>query len=323
MKPARILVCGTNYGQTYIEAIQKARGEFELVGILARGSLRSRELARGLGAPLYQNIDNLPMGIDVACAAMGVSGAEAVLGLLKRGIHVLCEHPQRPDFIEAALAAAASGRACFHVNGHFAFLKAASAFIKHCSVLYRSSGPSFIDVMMTDRSSYGALDILRRSMQSFEPADLVLQGHSLPFSVVRGTLATVPVTFQVQPSNQGGEKILADGDPNYLVDHRIGIGYPEGVLTLMSVAGPVIWNSNYSRSSGRELPIWTTIYGQATTTPDLHEQRIGANVEALRSLVKSGQDDTIPAEQDAKHLLDVSFVWQRIGVLISGPPRDR
>lgn len=320
MKPVRILVCGTNYGQTYIQAIQKSRRRFELVGILALGSTRSHELARAWGVPLYRNVDNLTGGIDFACAAMGASGAGAVLGLLKRGIHVLCEHPQTPDFLEAASRAAASTGACFHVNGHFAGLKAASAFIRHCNVLRRSFDPSFIDVMMTDRSSYGALDIMRRTMQSFEPFELVLRDRFLPFSVIQGTLGRVPVTFLVQPSRQGGTGILPDGDPNYLVDYRIAVGYPEGLLTLISIAGPVIWNANYNRSSAAERPMWTSVYGRAPNSFDLQEQRISANLDALRCLVKSAREQMIPAEQTRRHLLDVSLVWQKIGALICGRP---
>ena len=312
----RILVCGTNYGQSYIQAIKRAPKVFELAGIFALGSTRSSELAREFGVPLYRKIESLPGDIDIACAAMGASGANVVLQLLEQGVHVLCEHPQRPDFLDTAFATAGSRGTCLHVNGHFASLKAASAFIRHCNVLRQSADPSFIDVMATDRSLYGALEIVRRVTRTFEPFELTLRNHFLPFTMVRGTLGAVPATFQVQRFRKEDGRTLQDGDPGYLVDHRIAIGFPDGVLTLASIAGPVIWNLNCNRSSGVESPMWTFVYARPTTGFYLHTQRVVANLGAIRSLVKSAREHVIPAEQTRRHILDVSRVWERIGALI-------
>lgn len=316
MKPVRVLVCGTNYGQMYIQAIERVPRLCELVGILALGSTRSRKLARGCGVPLYRRVEDLADNVDIACAAMGASGADTILRLLERRIHVLCEHPQTPDSIEAALGTAASSGACFHVNGHFAALKAASAFIEHCSLLRQSTNPAFIDVLVTDRSLYAALDILRRIAKTFERSELALRNHFLPFTVVQGTLGTVPATFQVQCSRKG-QNTVPDGDPSYLVDFRIAIGFPSGVLTLVSIAGPVIWNSNYSRSLGVAHPMWTSVYDKPTTSVDLHKQRVLANLNAVRSLIKNAREHAVPREQNPRHILEVSLVWERIGALLS------
>lgn len=312
----RILVCGTNYGQSYIQAIKRAPKAFELAGIFALGSTRSRVLARKCGVPLYRTVESLPGDIDIACAAMGASGANVVLQLLEQGVHVLCEHPQRPDFLNTAFAIAGASGTCLHVNGHFSSLKAASAFIRHCNVLQHSADPSFIDVMATDRSLYGALEIVRRVMRTFEPFELTLRNHLLPFTVVQGTLGAVPVTFQVQHFRKEDGRTLQDGDPGYLVDHRIALGFPDGVLTLASMAGPVIWNFNCNCSSNGESPMWTLVYARPTTGFYLHTQRVVANLDAIRSLAKSTREHVIPAEQTRRHILDVSQVWERIGVLI-------
>jgi len=318
MKPARVLVCGTNYGQMYIQAIEGAPRLCVLAGILALGSTRSREVAKVCRVPLYRTVEDLAQNVDIACAAMGAPGADAILRLLDRGIHVLCEHPQTPDSIKTALESAASSGAYFYVNGHFATLKAASAFIKHCNLLRQSTDPSFIDVLVTDRSLYAALDILRRVAKTFQPSELALCNHFLPFSVVQGTLGTVPATFQVQRSRKKGRNTPRDGDPSYLVDFRIAIGFPSGVLTLVSIAGPVIWNSNYSRSLGAEKPMWNSIYGRPTTSCDLHKQRVWANLDAIRCLIKSAREHVVPPQQNPRHILEVSLVWERIGTLIDG-----
>ena len=317
MKPVRILVCGTNYGQSYIHAIRAAPGRLRLAGVLALGSPRSRALARECGVPFYQSVDSVTGDVDVACAAMGGSGAAVVFHLLERGIHVLCEHPQKPDFIDMALRLAASSGACFHVNGHFACLKAASAFIERCTLLRQSADPSFLDAMTTDRSLYGALDILRRLTTTFEPFELALLNRFSPFTVVQGTVGAVPATFQVQGSTRAGAGILQDGDPGYLVDHRIAVGFPNGILTLASIAGPVIWNCNYTVSSGAGDPMWAHIYDTPITRMDLHKQRIMANLDALRCLVENARTQVLPAEQTRRHMLEVSLVWERIGTCLN------
>ncbi len=320
MKRVRVLICGTNYGRIYRDAIQQAPGVFELAGILARGSARSKEMAKESGVPLYQKVESLPGDIDIACAAMGTSGEEAVLRLLERGIHVLCEHPHKPEFIDAAMRTAAHHGMCFHVNGHFAGLKAASAFIKYCNLVGRFGAPFFLDAMVTDRSLYGALDILRRITNTLEPGELSARDHSSPFTVIKGAVGGVPVTFQIQRSETEGHIVLKDGDPRYIVDHRLAAGFPQGVLTMLSIAGPVIWNFNINRSSAMNRPIWTFIYGRPVTSFDLYRQRVRANLVAVQCLVKSVREHVIPEGQTRGHILDVSLAWSRISTLICGQP---
>lgn len=320
MKRVRVLVCGTNYGLIYREAIRQAPRTFELAGILARGSARSREAAEESGVPLYQRVESLPGDIDIACAAMGTSGEEAVLGLLERGIHVLCEHPHKPDFLATAMRTAADHVACFHVNGHFAGLKAASAFIQYAKIARRFGAPLFLDAMVTDRSLYGALDILRRVTNTLEPCELSVLDHSSPLVTLKGAVGGVPITFHIQPSGTKGHIALTDGDPRYIVDHRLAAVFLQGVLTMLSMAGPVIWNFNLYRSLAPNRPTWTHIYSKSVTSFDLYKQRVRANLLAVRCLVKSVREHVVPEEQTREHIMDVSLAWNRIISLICGGP---
>ncbi len=320
MKRLRVLVCGTNYGQTYIHAIRQASRVFELAGILARGSARSIGIARLFGVPLYQGVEGLGADIDIACAAMGPSGADAVLRLLERRIHVLCEHPVTPNFIDAAMQCATARGTCFHINGHFASLKAASAFIKYSKLMNRSADPVFFDAMMTDRSLYGSLDILKRVTKTFEPLNLSVGGQFTPFTVVQGTLGGIPATFQVQRSWSEGRLALQDGDSRYYVDYRLAVGFPQGVLTMLSMAGPVIWNSNFKYLSKMKDPRWTSILSRPVTNSDLYNQRLSANLDAIRCLVKSAREHVIPTDQTYSHISEVSLACERISALISQDP---
>lgn len=83
----RVLVCGTRFGQFYLEAIQHS-ALFELAGILAQGSQRSKQCASVYKTNLYTDIEDIPHDIDIACivvptSVMGGSGTELAIAFLK------------------------------------------------------------------------------------------------------------------------------------------------------------------------------------------------------------------------------------------------
>lgn len=315
MHPVHILVCGTNYGRIYLEAIRLGGADYRLAGILARGSLRSQRLAREYSVPLYRHVEDLVPGIDLACAAMGDSGSNVVLGLLAQGIHVLCEHPQKPSRLQSALSAAASFDLCFHTNGHFADLEAAAVFIRQCRQQSGAAPPSFFHVTATDRSLYAALDILRGVLDSFAPFEFHVTSRLPPFTIVQGLLGHVPVTFHLQYGADG--RPLPDGSPAYLVDHRIAAGFPSGTLTLLSISGPVVWNGNPNRFAGPKKPLFTVVHeNRALTAELLYEQRVAANLAAIKAVVKNMREHVIPPEQAPDRLLEVSYAWEALGSLL-------
>ena len=61
----KAIVCGTTFGQSYINAIKKINN-IELVGILAFGSSRSKRCAEEHNVPLYVDVDSIPGNIDIA-----------------------------------------------------------------------------------------------------------------------------------------------------------------------------------------------------------------------------------------------------------------
>lgn len=87
----RTLVCGSRFGQFYLEALKALPEQFELVGLLVKGGKRSKKCAERYGIPLYTEVDQLPADIDLACVVlrsglMGGIGTEFSLKLLERGI---------------------------------------------------------------------------------------------------------------------------------------------------------------------------------------------------------------------------------------------
>jgi pyochelin biosynthesis protein PchG len=315
MNVLQVLVCGTNYGRIYLEAIRLGGPAYKLVGVLARGSPVSQLVAHEYGIPLYRHIEDLPSGIDFACAAMGASGSDVVLGLLSRGIHVLCEHPPKSSHLLAALDLANSSDLCFHINGHFANLEAAAAFVNLCRRKRGVTPACFFHVTATDRSLYAVVDILRRVLVSFTPCELKLTSRLPPFTTIQGLLAGIPVTFDLQSGDS--QRPLADGSPEYLVDHRIVVGFPFGILTLLSMNGPVIWNANLNQGAPRNEAIFTIAHEDCSLTIErLHEQRVCANLSAVLALTQNIRDRATPPEQTRDYLLDVSGLWENLGALL-------
>ncbi len=96
--PYRVLLCGSNYGRSYLAPLEEHADRYLPVALLARGSDRSQALARRHDLTLCHTVAELPEAIDLACAALPAAADDLVLALLDRGLHVLCEHPRRSDF---------------------------------------------------------------------------------------------------------------------------------------------------------------------------------------------------------------------------------
>jgi thiazolinyl imide reductase len=313
MSRMRVLVCGSNYGRAYITALIREPRQFQLAGILAQGSLRSQQLAALNDVPLYRSTGELPGNVDLACTAMSSAAWPLVLQLIRRGIHVLCEHPYPSSFLIKAMNLAKKHGVQFHLNGHFANLPAPKAFIRECQRAMKLTRPEFIEVMATERSLYGALDIFVAAIGSVQSLRVRVLSRRAKSVLLEGTLGKVPSRVFVQVSGGKGTDRLPDGSPGYVLDHRLTAAFPAGVLTLLSAAGPVLWNSTPVHVHS-EKPMWTVLCGQVTqTVSELGEQRIRANVEALKSIRQSILGRGTPKLQQPQHILQVSKAWESIG----------
>ena len=313
MRPMRVLVCGSNYGRSYISALRHEPRKYQLAGILARGSARSQRVAAVNGVPLYCSAQELPDNIDLACNAMSSSAWALVLQLVRRGTHVLCEHPYPAGKLKHALALASKHNVHFHVNGHFANLSAPKAFIHDCRRLSKLARPKFVEVMATERSLYGAFDILASAMGRLPSFRGRVLSRRAKFVLLEGTLGKLPVRLTVQVSGKNSSGRLADGSPAYLLDLRLTTAFPTGLLTLLSVAGPVVWTSAPAQVLGNSEPLSTICHHEKQTLAELGEQRVQANVEALNSIRNAILGRGAPETQQPDHILQVSKAWEHIG----------
>ncbi|MFS2225862.1 Gfo/Idh/MocA family oxidoreductase [Pantoea sp. B65] len=246
----RVVVCGTRFGEHYLAALTRQSSEFELVGILARGSERSRLLAEKLQVTLYQQVDQLPDEIDIACVVIrsrivGGDGSSLAEQLLQRGIAVLQEHPVHLSDIRRLQGLARQYGTRYHINTLYPALPAASCFIDYVRQSASRQQPTFIELTTSLQLLYSSLDIIGRALGDLSP--MICSAPQLPalpdgtppwpFRQMQGTFAGVPVCINLQTT-------LDPRDPDHhsLVMHRIAIGGTEGHVCLTSSFGPVVWS---------------------------------------------------------------------------------
>jgi thiazolinyl imide reductase len=262
MKKFCVVVCGTKYGQAYLSAFISENPQFRLVGILAKGSTRSQQHAKELGVPLYTKVDEIPSDTDIACVAvrstiMGGEGTNLALQIMKRGIHVIQEHPVHPGDIRKCLKQAKDSGVCYHINSHFVNVEPVRIFIDYIKRVREHENLLFIDA--TTALLYSLIDILGRALGSLRPygfgrsaewesslAD-INKNDVLPFRCLQGIVAGIPITLKYQNYYDS-----TDSDKHLLVMHRICIGMVSGNVTLLNTHGPVIWSKAHHAPEYKE-----------------------------------------------------------------------
>jgi thiazolinyl imide reductase len=320
--PIPIIICGTNYGRAYLDAISAAPRRYVVAGLLGRGSHRSRNLAQRLRVPLWRSAAEIPPHVKLACVALGIDGESVTLEILNRGVSVLCEHPVRPDFLRTALKLASRRNVGLHVNTHFPELPAPQAFIGHASQLNASSPPRFIAVIATERSLYAVLDILRRAIGKLKPHRISRcpTTRSAEFKAIHAQFGYAHASFLVQDLTNTRKKPAPDAHYDYLLDFRITLGFPSNLLTLAGLAGPALSQSPYNSSTPPSHPLWTVLHGNnQRSISQLARLRAKANRDALDKLANALQRREHPATQSHQHLLDVSTAWQAIANSLNPP----
>ncbi|MGP5019075.1 Gfo/Idh/MocA family oxidoreductase [Vreelandella alkaliphila] len=345
-KTYRVIVCGTLFGQVYLSAFQRHFPQFELSGILARGSERSQLLADRYGVPLYQNVEQLPDDIDIACvvvrsAIVGGQGSELATSLLARGIHVLQEHPVYEKDVVECLKLAREKGCQYQINTHYPTVPAVQHFIDYCQAAKQSQQPLFIEATCGVQVICGLLDILSRALGCVAPYEFYASPRlpaslhrkarcTPPYQVVQGIFAGVPLTLKIQ--NQLDPN---DPDNHFHIMHRITIGLPSGNLMLVNTHGPVLWNRTFyiprheTRQGVRELvdkqqagdfytpPLCEVIYQGSASLEEILERHWS---QAIRSALRQfASQIEQPSPKTAQSLLSQAAVWKSLMSCVGNP----
>uniref|UniRef100_A0AAU3GKK1 Gfo/Idh/MocA family oxidoreductase n=1 Tax=Streptomyces sp. NBC_01401 TaxID=2903854 RepID=A0AAU3GKK1_9ACTN len=335
--PFRVLVCGTNFGRFYADAVRRRPG-YVLAGILSRGSAASRAYAESAGVPCWSDVDQLPGDIDAACVAVSssISGGEGTglaRALMDRGIHVLQEHPVHLAELTESLKHARRRGVQFRVNTHYPHVGPVRAFIDAARRLTGLQKPLFVDAATPVHLMHPMVDILGQALGSLRPwrfadppappADIGPQPFRVLQGMIGGVPATVRVHHQLDPS---------DRDNHALHWHRISIGTEGGVLALADTHGPVLWSPrlHITRDTDRRFLLdgpgtgglglgTTAVVGNTGTFRDvfteLWPQAIGSALDGLREAAARNGDPLRAGQYD----LAVCRTWSDLAARL-GPP---
>jgi thiazolinyl imide reductase len=318
----RVVVCGTGYGASYLQALWNHPTGLRLAGILTRGSGRSQALARQWGVPLWKNPEEVPRGaVDGACVAVSwPAGRDLARAFLERGIPVLAEHPLEPEDVEAALAAAREHGTVFHINSHYADLETVQPFLAACAAARRRSRPLFVSAMSNPRALWSCLDLLARALDTLQPLEIrcaALPEPPPPLIPLNGTAAGIPLLLQCHRLVSA----MDDGTAAW-TSHHLVIGFPEGHLILGDNAGPAVWVAappsihQMASPQGPAVlagPAWSQLSpGPPSFSEHFFGVRDRANRLALARWADQARTGRIYPEQTPDHLVAVSRAWRAV-----------
>ena len=311
-----VLVCGTQYGSTYIRALSLPSAipssTIKLAGILSRGSQRSQTLAQQMGVPHYTSLAQLSnQPIDLACVAVsGPAGQQLVLALLTKGIAVICEHPVDPDFMQRALQTAQEHNTVLHVNSHFADLQAPQVFLQSLWTAYQQGQPCIhMDLAVNLRTLYSGIDMLGRALGSL--SDIEVGNLSATPTHTFATLYLQSPHTSISIMCQNFASAEDDGSATYL-NHRLSAIFPHGTLMLSETTGPLSWFPTITSMSAQHWKTYIPVELLPMTQTELVQHRDYCNLNAIHTLanVKQGHDN--PIYQTPEYLISLSQLWHQV-----------
>lgn len=181
--------------------------EYELMGILGKGSDRSRLLSKNLNVPMYTDIKEINQNVDAACvvvpnAAGGGNGANIAKSILAKGIPTLLEHPAHE--VEIVNCIRESGSAAFMLNPFYRYIKPIRDFLEAAQIISKHAHLINASLECAIHVLYDGIDILGCALGGLSTWKLgnVAESYTTSMAgggnrVISGIIGMVPVTFIV------------------------------------------------------------------------------------------------------------------------------
>ncbi|PHM24149.1 Gfo/Idh/MocA family oxidoreductase [Xenorhabdus ehlersii] len=244
IKPRRVLIVGSKFGELYLNAFLQSQSDLELVGILAQGSPRSQQLARDFNVPLFRSLDELPDDIDIACVVIraeviGGKGDQLTQALLARGISVIQEHPLDAEAIKRHQSTANKHNVMFWVNSFYSQCHAGRSWLHAAHQINKLSQQRPVSGYLTTSRQllFSALDLLLQACHCPEQIEITyVDQRSSAFHCFELSFAGTTITLDIQSYLDP-----RDPDMHNLVMHKMTLIWPAGYLTQEASYGPVIW----------------------------------------------------------------------------------
>jgi thiazolinyl imide reductase len=306
-----VLVCGSNYGATYIRALAGSRDQLRLAGILSTGSARSLAYAQQAQVAHYTKLDEIADGsVDLACVAVpGEAGHKLTLALLARGIHVMCEHPVGPEMVRKALTVAELHRRVFQVNAHFADLLAPQAFYQGLRVAQNLGPALHYDLAVNLRTLYSALDLAGRAIGSLD--DFQVIPPALDAGTLFANVLLVNPKVRISLLCQNFASAADDGSAT-LLNHRCGATFSHGNLLLAESNGPVLWFPSPVSMPVQQWRSYLPVDMAQLDSLQLQQQRDQANRAAVLGMIGAINGQGRQAHQQPDYLLALAGLWERV-----------
>ncbi|MFJ4142890.1 Gfo/Idh/MocA family oxidoreductase [Pseudomonas sp. NPDC089734] len=340
--PLKVLIVGAKFGELYLNSFLDEQPGLQLAGLLANGSTRARTLANAFGIPLYTDIDQLPEDLDIACvvvrsAIVGGVGGQLTGNLLRRGLHVIQEHPVHPDEIARHQQLAAGLGRHYIVNSFYPHTEAGRCWTRSAqrvSQLLDGQKPQLAQLTTSRQLLYSSLDLLLQAMgcELAEQVSVSLVDRDADFHTLSLNLPDSRVLLRLQSWMNPD-----DPDLHSLVMHQLNLAWSSGYLSLDASYGPVNWTpALHTDSHGDDrqtLYASTAHYLERATALPLHPAAIhwrsAHEIEGpagvgwlLQRMAAHIRGEPVEAGLSDRYQLALARLWQET-LRCAGPAEQR
>ncbi len=250
----RVLVVGTSFGKFYLDAIEKS-DKLRLVGILSRGSEKSKKLSLEYGVNNYTDISEIDWdNVDIAVVAVRSlvsfgKGGELARKITEKGVTVLEEQPVFIKEVENILNNVTFGKNAYDVSNFYRYISMTEDFINMSAELRNKSVINCIKASVSIQVLFPLLDILYDIVGGLQDIEFrcVDKGRICILRSIGGdTEIYLDVYNEYEPNNIDG---------SFQLLYNISIETNKGILTLSDPAGYVFWQNHFIMSDGNNHEI--------------------------------------------------------------------